>query len=113
MLLPTRRSLIIGPILIVFGDLLNVIILRESLQLSPVHAIVILPLSVGDVGRLFRNWRELSSGVLNEPNLTEERLLIVNDGPPLFICSIVFLMDGNVHAQVSVLPPRQLLLVAR
>jgi hypothetical protein len=113
MLLPTRRSLIIGPIFIVFGDLLNVVTLSESLQLSPIHAIVILPLSIRDVGRLFRNMRELSIGVLNKLNLTEERPLIVNDNLPLFIRSIVFLVDGNIHAQESVLPPRELLLVAR
>jgi hypothetical protein len=83
MLLPTRRSLIIGPILVVFGDLLNVITLSESLHLSPIHAIVILPLSIRDVGRLFRNRRELSSGVLDKLNLTEKRLLIVNDCLPL------------------------------
>jgi hypothetical protein len=113
MLLPTRRSLNIGPILIIFGDLLKVITLNESLHRSPVHAIVILPLSIRDVGRLFRNRRELSSGILNKLNLTDERLLIVNDGLPLFICSIVFLVDGNIHAQESALPPRELLLVAR
>jgi hypothetical protein len=43
----------------------------------------------------------------------KERLLIVNDGPPLFIRSIVFLVDGNIHAQESVLPPKELLLAMR
>jgi hypothetical protein len=113
MLLPTRRSLIIGLILIVFEDLLDVITLSESLQLSPIHAIVVLPLSIWNVGGLFRDRRELSGGVLDKLNLTEERLLIVNDGSPLFIRSIVFLVDGNIHAQESVLPPRELLLAAR
>jgi hypothetical protein len=113
MLLPIRRSLIIGPILIVFGDLLEVITLSESLQLSPIHAIAVFPLSIWSVGGLFRYRRELSSGVLDKLNLTEERLLIVNDGLPLFIRSIVFLVDGNIHAQESALPPRELLLAMR
>jgi hypothetical protein len=113
MLHPTRRSLIIGPILIIFGDLLDVITLSKSLQLSPIHAIVILPLSIRSVGGQIRNRRELSSGVLDKMNLTEEGLLIVNDGLPLFIRSIVSLVDGNIHAQESALPPRELLLAAR
>jgi hypothetical protein len=84
MLLPTRRSLIIGPILIVFGDLLDIITLSESLQLSPIHAIVVLPLSIRSVGGLSKNRRKLSSGVLDKLNLMEEELLIVNDGLLLF-----------------------------
>jgi hypothetical protein len=113
MLLPTRRSLIIGLILIVFRDLLDVITLSESHQLSPIHAIVVLPLSIRNVGGMFRNRRELSSGVLDKLNFTEEGLVIVNDGLPLFICSIVFLVDGNIHAQESALPSRELLLATR
>jgi hypothetical protein len=113
MLHATRRSLIIGLILIVMGDLLNIITLGESLQLIPIHAIVILPLSIRSEGGLIRNRRKLSRGVLDKLNLAEEGLLIVNDGLPLFIRSIVFLVDGNILAQESVLPPRELLLAVR
>jgi hypothetical protein len=108
-----RRSLIIGLIFIVVGDLLNIITLGESLQLSSIHTIVICPLSIRSVGGLIRNRRELSRWVLDKLNLAEEGLSIVNNGLPLFISSIVFLVDGNIHAQESVLPPRELLLVAR
>jgi hypothetical protein len=113
MLHAPRRSLIIELILIVVGEFLNIITLGEILQLSPIHAIVISPLSIRSVFGMIRMWRELSRGALDKLNLMEEGLLIVNNGLPLFISSIVFLVDGSIHAQESALPPRELLLAAR